>query len=368
MNTANSTFPLNAWYAAAYDVEVGKSLLARTICNQKVVMYRQSSGQVAALEDACWHRLMPLSLGRIEGDEVVCGYHGLHYNAAGRCTHMPSQETINPAACVRSFPVAQKHRLVWLWPGDAALADESLIPDLHWNHDPAWAADGKVIRVACDYRLVIDNLMDLTHETFVHSSSIGNQAVAEAPFVATHGERFATVTRWMENIDAPPLWASQIKQALGYEGAVDRWQIIRFEAPSTVVIDVGVAKTGTGAIPPGGNQGDARQSDRSQGVNGMVLNTITPETNSSCHYFWAFARNYLVQEQRLTHELREGVARIFREDEHVLEAQQKAIDEHPDHQFYNLNIDAGSMWARRLMEAMVVKEKPSAVIPIRLAA
>ena len=368
MNTANSTFPLNAWYAAAYDVEVGKSLLARTICNQKIVMYRQSSGQVAALEDACWHRLMPLSLGRIEGDEVVCGYHGLHYNASGRCTHMPSPETMNPAACVRSFPVVQKHRLIWLWPGDAALADESLIPDLHWNHDPAWAADGKVIRVACDYRLVIDNLMDLTHETFVHSSSIGNQAVAEAPFVATHGERFATVTRWMENIDAPPLWSSQIKQALGYEGAVDRWQIIRFEAPSTVVIDVGVAKAGTGAIPPGGNQGDARLSDRSQGVNGMVLNTITPETNDSCHYFWAFARNYLVQEQRLTHELREGVARIFREDEHVLEAQQKAIDEHPDHQFYNLNIDAGSMWARRLMEAMVLKEKPSAVIPIRLAA
>lgn len=368
MNTANSTFPLNAWYAAAYDVEVGKSLLARTICNQKIVMYRQSSGQVAALEDACWHRLMPLSLGRIEGDEVVCGYHGLHYNASGRCTHMPSQETINPAACVRSFPVAQKHRLIWLWPGDATLADESLIPDLHWNHDPAWAADGKVIRVACDYRLVIDNLMDLTHETFVHSSSIGNQAVAEAPFVATHGERFATVTRWMENIDAPPMWSSQIKQALGYEGPVDRWQIIRFEAPCTVVIDVGVAKTGTGAIPPGGNLGDVRLSDRSQGVNGMVLNTITPETNDSCHYFWGFARNYLVQEQRLTHELREGVARIFREDEHVLEAQQKAIDEHPDHQFYNLNIDAGSMWARRLMEAMVLKEKPSAVIPIRLAA
>lgn len=358
MNTAPNHFPLNAWYAAAYDVEVSRSLLARTVCNQKLVLYRQTDGRVAALEDACWHRLLPLSMGRLEGDEVVCGYHGLVFNAEGRCTHMPSQETINPAACVRRFPVAEKHRFVWVWPGDPALADESLIPDLHWNHDPAWAGDGKMIRVKCDYRLVIDNLMDLTHETFVHGSSIGNRAVAEAPFVATHGERMATVTRWMENIEAPPFWAGQIQQARGYQGPVDRWQIIRFEAPCTVAIDVGVAPAGSGAP----------QGDRSQGVNGMVLNTITPETDNTCLYFWAFARNYSLGEQRLTHQLREGVAGIFREDELVLEAQQKAIEEHPDHKFYNLNIDAGAMWARRLIDKLVEKERaPSSVIPIRRA-
>jgi len=350
MNTAPNHFPLNAWYAAAYDVEVGRSLLARTVCNQKLVLYRQTDGRLAALEDACWHRLLPLSLGRLEGDEVVCGYHGLVYNAEGRCTHMPSQETINPAACVRRFPVAEKHRFVWIWPGDPALADESLIPDLHWNHDPDWAGDGKMIRVKCDYRLVVDNLMDLTHETFVHGSSIGNRAVAEAPFVATHGERTATVTRWMENIEAPPFWAGQIRQARGYTGPVDRWQIIRFEAPCTVAIDVGVAPTGTGALPRDGG-------DRSHGVNGMVLNTITPETDNTCLYFWAFARNYCLNEQRLTHQLREGVAGIFREDELVLEAQQKAIEEHPDHKFYNLNIDAGAMWARRLIDKLVEAEK-----------
>jgi phenylpropionate dioxygenase-like ring-hydroxylating dioxygenase large terminal subunit len=365
MNTAPNHFPLNAWYAAAYDVEVGRTLLARTVCNQKLVLYRQTDGRLAALEDACWHRLLPLSLGRLEGDEVVCGYHGLVYNAEGRCTHMPSQETINPAACVRRFPVAEKHRFVWIWPGDPALADEALIPDLHWNHDPEWAGDGKMIRVKCDYRLVVDNLMDLTHETFVHGSSIGNRAVAEAPFVATHGERTATVTRWMENIEAPPFWAGQIQQARGYTGPVDRWQIIRFEAPCTVAIDVGVAPTGTGALPRDGG-------DRSHGVNGMVLNTITPETDNTCLYFWAFARNYCLNEQRLTHQLREGVAGIFREDELVLEAQQKAIEEHPDHKFYNLNIDAGAMWARRLIDKLVEAERGtpgagSSVIPIRRA-
>jgi phenylpropionate dioxygenase-like ring-hydroxylating dioxygenase large terminal subunit len=369
MKPSQASFPLNAWYAAAYDVEVKSALLARTVCNQKLVMFRKSDGTAAVLEDACWHRLLPLSMGRLDGDQVVCGYHGLVYNAQGRCTHMPSQETLNPSACVRSYPVVEKHRFVWVWPGDPAKADPALVPDLHWNDDPAWAGDGKLITVKCDYRLVIDNLMDLTHETFVHGSSIGQQAVAEAPFVATHGDRTATVTRWMENIEAPPFWGGQLFEARGYRGNVDRWQIIKFEAPCTVTIDVGVAETGTGAIPPGGNQGDARLSNRSKGVNGFVLNTITPASEGTCHYFWAFARNYSLGEQRLTHQLREGVASIFQEDELILEAQQVAMDAHPDHQFYNLNIDAGAMWARRLIDGLVAREKPAlvpvaAVIPI----
>ena len=368
------TFPLNAWYAAAWDVEVARQLLPRTICKQPMVLYRSLAGQVVALEDACWHRLLPLSMGHLEGDEVRCGYHGLVFDAAGRCVHMPSQETLNPAACVRSFPVVERHRFVWVWPGDPLLADESLIPDLQWNHEPQWAGDGKLIPVRCDYRLVIDNLMDLTHETFVHGSSIGQRAVAEAPFLATHGERSATVTRYMSNIEAPPFWAGQIRRALGYEGPVDRWQIIRFEAPCTVTIDVGVAQAGTGAVPAWGNQGDASQSRRHRGVNGYVLNTITPETDSTCLYFWAFARNYCLQEQSLTHQLREGVSGIFREDEAVLEAQQRAIDAHPGHRFYNLNIDAGSMWARRAIDEMVRRESGGSqgphrkIVPIQAAA
>ena len=99
-----SSFPLNAWYAAAWDVDLKHALFPRTICGKHVVMYRQSNGRVCALEDACWHRLVPLSKGRLDGDVVVCGYHGLKYNAQGRCTYMPSQETINPSACVRSYP------------------------------------------------------------------------------------------------------------------------------------------------------------------------------------------------------------------------------------------------------------------------
>src|SRR5215813_7502698 len=312
-------YPLNAWYAAAWDVDIKHELFPRTICGKHVVMYRKADGRVAALEDACWHRLVPLSKGRLEGDTVVCGYHGLKYNAQGRCTFMPSQETINPSACVRAYPVVERHRFIWLWMGDPALADPALVPDMHWNDDPAWAGDGKTIYAKCDYRLVVDNLMDVTH-----------------------GDKTVTVTRWMKSIEPPPFWAKQ----LGKPGLIDRWQIIRFEAPCTVTIDVGVAPAGTGA-PEG---------DRSQGVNGFVLNTITPETSKTCHYFWAFVRNYRLGEQRLTTEIREGVSGIFREDELILEAQQRAMDENPERVFYNLNIDAGAMWSRRLIDKMVEKE------------
>jgi phenylpropionate dioxygenase-like ring-hydroxylating dioxygenase large terminal subunit len=159
------------------------------------------------------------------------------------------------------------------------------------------------------------------------------------------------VTRWMAGIEAPPFWAKQLQK----EGTVDRWQIIRFEAPCTVNIDVGVAPAGSGAP----------QGDRSKGVNGFVLNTVTPETEKTCHYFWAFVRNYRLTEQRLTTEIREGVSGIFREDEQILEAQQRAIEENPDRVFYNLNIDEGAMWARRLIDRMVAKENPP---PLREAA
>jgi vanillate O-demethylase monooxygenase subunit len=336
-------FPRNAWYAAAWDVELKHELLARKLCGENLVLYRRADGRPVALQDACWHRMLPLSEGKLVDDDVACGYHGLIYNSQGRCVFMPSQETINPAACVKSYPIVERHRFAWVWMGDPALADPDRVPDLHWNADPEWAGDGETIHALCNYKLVVDNLMDLTHETFVHGGSIGNRSVAEAPFDITHGDDWARVTRWMLDIDPPPFWAKQ----LGKPGRVDRWQVINFQPPATIAIDVGVAPAGTGA-PEG---------DRSQGVNGFVLNTITPETDRTCHYFWAFARNYRLDDQAVTTELLNGVHGIFAEDEVIFAAQQRAMDENPSRVFYNLNIDGGAMWARRLIDAMVAAER-----------
>ena len=350
-STTNKTlgYPMNAWYVAAWDHELVRKPLARRIANRPLALYRTEDGRPVALSDACWHRLAPLSLGKVlPGDQIQCQYHGIVYDSAGRCVSMPAQETINPSATVPSFPVVERYRYVWVWLGDATLADPDLIPDMHQMDHPEWAGDGLTIPVNCNYQLVLDNLMDLTHEEFVHSSSIGQEELSESDFVVTHDDKTVTVSRWMRNIDPPPFWLKNMRDKFpGFEGKVDRWQIIHFEAPSTICIDVGVAKAGTGA-PDG---------DRSQGVNGYVMNTISPETNKTCHYFWAFMRNYRLESQVITTQLRNGVSGVFKEDEDMLEAQQAAIDANPDYEFYNLNIDAGGMWVRRLIERQLAAEE-----------
>ncbi|MFV2119321.1 Rieske 2Fe-2S domain-containing protein [Streptomyces sp. Act-28] len=347
-------YPRNAWYAAAWDHEVtGRQPLARTIAGVPLALWRNTEGRAAALADACWHRLAPLSMGRVLGDELQCPYHGLRYNASGRCTGMPAQETINPSAAVPSYPVVERHRYVWVWVGDPDLADPAAVPDMHQMDDPAWAGDGETIHADCNYQLVLDNLMDLTHEEFVHSSSIGQEELSEAEFDVVHEGDTVTVTRWMRGIDAPPFWLKNMRDKFpGFSGKVDRWQIIKFEAPGTIRIDVGVAKAGTGA-PEG---------DRSQGVNGYVMNTITPETDRTAHYFWAFMRDYRLDSQTITTQLRQAVHGVFGEDEEMLRAQQRAIDANPEHEFYSLNVDAGGMWVRRILERMLAAEgRPSSV-------
>lgn len=341
-------FPLDAWYAAAWDHEVGRSLTARTVAGRPMVLYRTTSGRTVALADACWHRLVPLSMGTLRGDdEIMCGYHGICYDSRGRATFMPAQDTINPSATVHSYPVVERHRFVWVWPGDPALADPTTVPDLFWNEHPDWAGDGRTIEVGCGYQLVVDNLMDLTHEQFVHGSSIGHDGLSESEFEVTHTDRTVTVTKWMLGIEPPPVWRQALQDRFpDYAGLVDRWQIIRYTAPSTVTIDVGVAKAGTGAA----------QGDRSQGVTGTVINTMTPATANTCRYLWSFARDWCIDKQAITTRMREGVSRIFFEDEVLLEAQQRGIDANPGYDFYNLNIDAGSMWTRRIVAQMIAAE------------
>ena len=346
--TKITNFPLNAWYVAAWDHEVTRTPIARRVCDRPIVLYRTEDGNPVALADACWHRLAPLSLGKVVGrDGIQCPYHGIIYNSSGRCVSMPAQETINPSATVPSFPTVARYRYIWVWLGDAALADADLIPDMHQMDHPDWTGDGRLIHAECNYQLIVDNLMDLTHEEFVHGSSIGQAELSESDFITTHDDKTVTVTRWMRNIDPPPFWKQNLADKfLDYKGKVDRWQIIHFEAPSTVCIDVGVAKAGTGA-PEG---------DRSQGVNGYVMNTMTPETERTSHYFWSFQRNYRLESQLITTQLRDGVTRVFGEDEVMLQAQQQAIDANPDYEFYNLNIDTGGMWVRRLLEKALLAE------------
>jgi vanillate O-demethylase monooxygenase subunit len=281
-------------------------------------------------------------MGRLEGDDVVCGYHGLRFDPAGRCVFMPSQETVNPSAHVPSWPVVERHGLVWVWPGDAALADAGSVPDFALADDPGWVGPDREYPLDCGFQLVVDNLLDLTHETFVHASSIGNAAVAEAPFETTHSGDEVALTRWMLDIEPPPFFAKH----LGRPGRVDRWQIIRFQAPSTVTIDVGVAVAGSGAP----------QGDRSQGITMQVMHTVTPSTGDTCRFFWKLVRDYALDDDELSRRLFDDSATVLTEDKRVLEAQQVALDKHPDKVFYDLNIDSAAVWSRRILGRLIQAE------------
>ena len=241
-------FLTDYWYVAAVSDEIGETPLARTLLDEPVVLYRTPDGGIAALEDRCCHRHLPLSLGKVVGEGLQCGYHGLVYDAEGVCIRVPGQTAVPPGARVRAYPVVERWGWVWIWMGDPGQADESRIEDFHWLDDPGWRAAGCRIPMECDYRLGIDNLLDLSHLTYVHATTLGNAAVAEQAEVRTerHGAG-VRVTRWMIDVPAPPMY----RKLVDFGVNIDRWQIIDFSPPCFVTLDLGGAPTGSGATVPG---------------------------------------------------------------------------------------------------------------------
>jgi len=339
-------FLKNAWYVACMPAEIGDKPLGRTVCKQPIVFYRGADGAACALEDFCPHRGAPLSLGRVIEGKLVCGYHGLEMGCDGKTLAMPGQR-VRGFPAIRSYPVVERHGFVWVWPGDAALADAGLIPDCAWAHDPDWAYGGGLFHIGCDYRLMVDNLMDLTHETYVHASSIGQKEIDQAPSVTqTEGDEVST-SRFMANITPPPFWKLALRgNHLPDDQPVDRWQICHFSPPSQVMIEVGVALAGQG-----GYHADAKVKASS-----IVVDFITPETDTSIWYFWGMARNFNALDEALTATVREGQSKIFSEDLEMLERQQQNLLAWPERALLKLNIDAGGVQARRVLDRLIAAE------------
>ncbi len=331
-------FVLNAWYVAAWTVEVKREPLRKVICEIPVVLYRKLDGTAVALEDRCAHRGYPLSAGRVVEDVLECGYHGFQFDCSGVCVRIPAQSIIPQRARVRAFPLVEKDGWIWIWTGDAGKADESLVPDTHWMTDPAWATVTHSFQFECRADLIHDNLLDLTHESFIHLTTVGDDYIYEHGVTVEVEGNLISVDRLMPGVEAPPLYA----KTMSTKGLYDRFHCTKFYAPSFHALHSGI--TGQGR-------------PRDEGYLIKVMNGITPIDAQRSHYYYAFSRNFGVDQAWATEELVDGLATVLIEDKEALEWQEIGLKSRPSNESDVLIAqDEGIAKARRVMGQLLAAE------------
>jgi phenylpropionate dioxygenase-like ring-hydroxylating dioxygenase large terminal subunit len=339
-------FVRNAWYVAAWDHEVTRSLRRRIILDDPVLLFRKDDGTAVALEDRCCHRQAPLSMGKLVGNVVHCPYHGLQFDPTGKCVKVPSQEKIPPNAKVRAYPVVERYHWLWIWMGDPAKADPALIEDFHFLDDPAWRFGGNYLHVESNYLLLVENLLDTTHLPFLHPDTLGTDAFARSEFeVSREGDRI-TVARWLMNELPAPFHKQMGEFPDGVK--VDRWQITHYGTPSFVKLDVGSAPAGAGA---------RSTADRGKRwMNMWNLNAITPETEKTAHYFFAQAYNFKLDERWISDMLAKQIRDIFLQDMAMVKAQQQNMDLGPS-PVVNLGQDKAWIAMRGIVDRLIKDEQ-----------
>lgn len=347
-------WPRNTWYQAAWSHEIEAKPFPRKILNEDIVLFRDADGVARALEDRCCHRATPLRLGEVVPQGLQCGYHGMIFDGTGKCVVIPGQDSIPPQARVRSYPIVERQEFIWIWMGDPELADESQIIDYPWNDDHKnWPHTHGMYHIKCNYMLLIDNLMDLTHIPYIHRKTIGggNQmGQVNADMKVKRTDTGVYFIRWMFDIVPPPTY---VKGAGFAEGVnVDRWQEFEYIAPATVVQWTGALETGRNAI---------ENRDQKGGFSLRIYHGATPETEDSCFYFWTPANGYKPEDPEATKLLHEEIAYTFTEDLEFLEAQHACMVDDPDAPLVDIKHDSARLPARRAIERMIAKETQGAV-------
>jgi vanillate O-demethylase monooxygenase subunit len=347
-------FLRNAWYVAAKSAEIGQSLVPFTILGEHVVVYRTESGDPVALEDACPHRKLPLSMGKRQGDYVVCGYHGLIFDHFGKCVGSPTQSRIPPTARVRSFPVADKWGMLWIWMGDPALADGSKIIHIENYHDSSWGlAIGGTMICACNYLYLTDNLLDPSHVAWVHQSSFAASGTEETPLEIDVKDDGVIVRRWIFNCEVPPYYSPVVK----FEGNCDRLQHYEVRYPAVAINKSIFTPAGTGG------------SDKPLHEKAYIMisyHFLTPIDESTTKYHWLQHRNTDPNDEEITTRMAAGARTAFEEDRVVLEAVHRGMASKTTPHI-NLALDAGSLRFRRDLEALINKEQAQMMSHDRIA-
>jgi phenylpropionate dioxygenase-like ring-hydroxylating dioxygenase large terminal subunit len=316
----------NTWYIAAEPHELDGNILARTILDKPLVIFRTESGIPVALDDRCPHRFAPLSLGRVVGENLRCGYHGAEFNAAGQCVRVPGQSVVPPRAKVGSYPLVQKHGYIWIWLGLDSPPDHSTIPSFFYRSDhPEWHGGyGHFDSIRANYSLINDNLFDITHAEYVHPESFGGEEMRlyrkagpgtdfmDGKMTYNATERGIVFRMRTEKMDTGgPFYRWMVATSLG-----------RDSYPDPIDLDMEVcwgAPTFTSFLLI------AKPSDPRAGSAVQVCNmhAVTPESPTSSHYFYRSVKNYGGKD--LAEAFISGVRTIFDQDKPVLEAQQRRI-------------------------------------------
>lgn len=338
----------NCWYVAAMSHEVGRNLLARRFLDVPVVMYRTEAGRPVAFEDMCPHRRFPLSKSKLVGDAIQCSYHGFTFESGGRCTALPTGDRVPPNYAVKTFPVVERWNWIWIWMGDPALADPSKLPDHNLIRVESEGWEPAIVGLTtlkARYMLLHENLLDLSHLTFLHEASVGSAGIAKTRMeIEDHGA-YIEVTRRIKNdtMEGVPLG-----KTLGIEGPVDRLMAQQFFAPSFHATGSAFTSSVEGGSNPGHYYGGFR-----------VLHGITPESSTSTHYFYAISRDFRLGDQAVLDGMRRNVSQAVAEDVYASEEIETRIDDATADQTqdFHSRADAGSLRGRLMIEQVIEAEQ-----------
>lgn len=345
---SNPKWPRNTWYLVAWASEIGAQPLARTILNEPIVLFRDADGKCAALEDRCCHRAAPLSMGAVVAEGVQCKYHGMIFAADGKCVWIPGQPTIPPQARVRSYPVLERQEFVWIWMGDADKADPRDIVEFPPAESRPGSRQHGMVPVACNYLLLIDNLMDLTHIPFVHNNTLGGAAqidLLEAKVTSERTPRGVHYLRWTFDHSPPPFHVKLMGIDPGTK--IDRWQEFEYVAPMTVLQWAAGLQSGRGA---------EREREQPGALSLRLFHGATPETENSCFYFWMRA-NSLPDDPKSAETIVGEIRKVLAQDIAVLEGQNARLMRAPDRPLVDLKNDNLRIMARRALDRMIALER-----------
>lgn len=335
-------FLQEAWYVAAWAEDLKADMLPRQLLGQRVVMYRRSDGTAVALEDRCPHRFAPLHMGRLVDDQIECAYHGLRFDCSGACTLNPhGNGLVPPKAVVRSFPLVERYKLLWIWMGDPKMANADEIPEFEFLSDPMFQNVHGYTLAEGHYELMTDNIMDLGHIEFLHPGLLGSDAVRKAQTEIIQDGNTVHSKRLTSNEVLPPVLQTWYEAG---ERPVQRWLNVRWDPAATMKLTVGV-------LPDGESRDKAHES---QGCHLM-----TPATETTTHYFWAQGRNWGTPDPKMDALRLESLRKAFdTQDKPMIEAVQLNMGTtdldslHP----VMLSTDGGPVRARRVLKQLIAQE------------